>query len=59
MQEWRWYLSLMQDHEGTVDYIGGKRNNGGDDYLGKDRIACVIAIMLLSPERENLMLFQK
>ncbi len=59
MREWRWYLSLMQDHEGAVHYIGGKRNNGGDDYLGKDRIACVIAIMLLSPERENLMLFQK
>ncbi len=59
LEEWRWYLSLMQDHKGNVHYIGGKRNNGGDDYLGKDRMACVIAIMLLAPEREKLMLFGK
>ncbi len=58
LQEWRWYLSLMQDHQGKIHYIGGKRNNGGDSYLGMDRIACVIAIMLLSPKDERLILFQ-
>ena len=59
LQEWRWYLSLMQDHQGQITYIGGKRNNGGDSYLGTDRIACVIAIMLLSPSDERLILFRK
>ena len=59
LDEWRWYLALMQDHEGRIRYIGGKRNNGGDSYLGKNRIACVIAIMMLTPEREKLLLFQK
>ncbi|MCH2177515.1 MAG: DUF6288 domain-containing protein [Mariniblastus sp.] len=58
LQEWRWYLSLMQDHRGQITYIGGKRNNGGDSYLGTDRIACVIAIMLLSPTDGKLILFK-
>lgn len=58
LEEWRWYLSLMQDHQGKIHYIGGKRNNGGDSYLGPDRMACVIAIMLLSPPDERLILFK-
>ena len=58
LQEWRWYLSLMQDHQGKITYIGGKRNNGGDSYLGTDRVACVIAIMMLSPPDDRLILFQ-
>jgi len=58
LEEWRWYLSLMQDHQGKIHYIGGKRNNGGDSYLGLDRMACVIAIMLLSPPDERLILFK-
>ncbi len=58
LNEWRWYLSLTQDHQGTLHYIGGKRNNGGDSYLGMDRMACVIAIMVLSPADEKLILFK-
>jgi hypothetical protein len=58
LREWQWYLNLMQDHEGKLTYIGGKRNNGGDSYLGTDRIACVIAIMMLSPPDQQLILFQ-
>ena len=57
LSEWRWYLSLMQDHQGKIHYIGGKRNNGGDSYLGTDRIACAIAIMILSPADGKLILF--
>lgn len=59
LNEWRWYLSLMQDHQGKIHYIGGKRNNGGDSYLGQDRMACVIAIMLLSPADKRLILFKE
>lgn len=58
LREWQWYLSLMQDHRGKLTYIGGKRNNGGDSYLGRDRIACVIAIMMLAPPDQRLILFQ-
>ncbi len=59
VSEWRWYLALMQDHKGEIHYIGGKGNNGGDSYLGKNRIACIIALMILSPPDEKLILFKK
>ena len=57
LKEWRWYLALMQDHRGKINYIGGKGNNGGDSYLGMDRIICVVAIMIVAPPEGNLMLF--
>ncbi len=53
-EEWRWYLTLMVDSHGRVRYIGGKRNNGGDSYLGKDAMACVIALMLLACPDQKL-----
>ncbi len=56
LSEWRWYLTLMQTHEGSLRYIGGKGNNGGDSYLGFDRIACVIAILILTPPDGRLRL---
>ena len=58
LDEWRWYLSLTQDHRGKIRYIGGKKNNGGDGYLGKNRIACVIALMILAPPLEQLRLYR-
>ncbi|MAJ27850.1 hypothetical protein CBD41_00425 [bacterium TMED181] len=59
LKEWRWYLSLMQNHKGEIQYIGGKRNNGGDSYLGKNRIACVIALMIASPPNLRLRIFHR
>ena len=58
LDEWRWYLALMQNHQGKIVYIGGKKNNGGDSYLGKNRIACVIALMILNPPKEQLRLYR-
>ncbi len=58
LSEWRWYLTLMQNHEGKILYIGGKRNNGGDSYLGKNRIACTIALLILNPPRQHLRLYR-
>ncbi|MAW77805.1 MAG: DUF6288 domain-containing protein [Planctomycetota bacterium] len=55
-QEWRWYLSLMHRPDGSLHYIGGKRNNGGDGYLGKHRIGCIIAVLILTPPGEKLRL---
>lgn len=56
MGEWRWYLTLMWGHDDRIHYIGGKGNNGGDGYLGMDRMACIIALMLLTCPDENLRL---
>ncbi len=56
LREWRWYLSLMHRPDGSLHYIGGKRNNGGDGYLGKHRIGCSIAILMLTPPGERLRL---
>lgn len=58
VDEWRWYLALTQNHRGQIRYIGGKKNNGGDGYLGKHRMACAIALMMLSPPQEKLRLFR-
>ena len=58
LDEWCWYLSLTQNHLGQIRYIGGKKNNGGDGYLGKHRMACVIALMVLSPPQEKLRLYR-
>ncbi|MDE0960893.1 MAG: DUF6288 domain-containing protein [Planctomycetota bacterium] len=56
LEEWRWYLSLMHRPDRSVHYIGGKGNNGGDSYLGKHRIGCIIAILILTPPDEKLRL---
>ena len=58
VDEWRWYLALTQNHRGQIRYIGGKKNNGGDGYLGKHRMACAIALMMLSPPQEKLRIFR-
>ena len=41
LAEWRWYLALMRGPDDRITYIGGKGNNGGDSYLGFDKIAAV------------------
>ncbi|MDE0958619.1 MAG: DUF6288 domain-containing protein [Planctomycetota bacterium] len=54
LDEWRWYLSLMHRPDRSVHYIGGKGNNGGDGYLGKHRIGCIIAVLILTPPAQKL-----
>jgi len=48
LEEWRWYLTLSWGPGDRVGYIGGKGNNGGDSYLGRADVACVIALQLLA-----------
>ena len=48
MDSWRWYLSLMQQPDGSAAYIGGKRNNGGDHYLRTQHVAHAIAGCMLA-----------
>ena len=54
IDEWAWYLTLLRGPDDRLRYIGGKRNNGGDSYLGVHRIACIIAIQLLACPEEKL-----
>ncbi|TDJ74538.1 MAG: hypothetical protein E2O39_04820 [Planctomycetota bacterium] len=48
MDTWRWYLTLMRQPDGSAEYIGGKRNNGGDSYLGPAHVANAIAGLMLA-----------
>jgi len=59
MEEWRWYLALMWGPEDRIAYLGGKKNNGGDSYLGFETMACIIALQMLCCPDENLRMHQK
>ncbi len=59
MEEWRWYLALMWGPDDRIAYLGGKKNNGGDSYLGFETMACIIALQMLCCPDENLRMHQK
>lgn len=48
MDDWSWYLNLMRQPDFSADYVGSKRNNGGDGYLGKKEISHAMAGMMLA-----------
>lgn len=54
MDTWRWYLTLMRQPDGSAEYIGGKRNNGGDSYLGPAHVANAIAGVMLASGHGHL-----
>ena len=58
LEEWRFYLCLMRGPQDEIRYIGGKGNNGGDSYLGKDFMACIIALLMLGSHEKNLHLLR-
>ena len=57
MDSWQWYLTLMRQPDGSAEYIGGKRNNGGDHYLGKAHVANAIAGVMLASRFGKLHIF--
>ncbi len=57
METWRWYGALMLQPDGSAGYVGGKRNNGGDHYLGKQHIANAIAGTMIACRSKNLHIF--
>lgn len=59
VDEWRWYLALLRGPDDRLTYIGGKGNNGGDSYLGFDRIACIIALQVLACADGRLRMLQQ
>jgi hypothetical protein len=53
---WSWYFTLAEQPDHSAAYIGGKRNNGGDEYLGKPHIMnAAIGIVLGAPKRRLFM----
>lgn len=56
MQKWRPYLELCRSAAGPATYFGGKRNYGGDEYLGLHPIGnATVALMLASTEGKLFM----
>lgn len=51
---WRWYLDLMRAPDDSAGYVGGKRNNGGDHYLGEEHVANAIAGMIFATAEGKL-----
>lgn len=51
MRQWRPYLELCRTSAGTAAYFGGKRNYGGDQYLGLHPIGnATVALIVASAE---------
>ena len=54
MRTWGWYLALMRQPNASAEYVGGKRNNGGDSYLGLEHVANGIAGVMLATNLGHL-----
>ena len=49
MRKWRPFLELSRNAAGSAGYFGGKRNIGGDQYLGLEPIGnATVALMIAS-----------
>ena len=56
MRKWLPYLELCRSAAGPAVYFGGKRNYGGDEYLGLHPIGnATVALMLASGEKKLFM----
>jgi len=54
MQKWRPYLELCRTSAGSAAYFGGKRNFGGDQYLGLAPIGNATVALMLASGQNNL-----
>ncbi len=53
---WSWYFTLAEQPDHSAAYIGGKRNNGGDEYLGMPHIMnAAVGVVLGAPKRRLFM----
>ena len=56
LRRWKPYLELCRTSAGPASYFGGKRNIGGDEYLGLHPIGnATVALMLASAEGKLFM----
>jgi autotransporter-associated beta strand protein len=49
MENWRFYYNLGRQPDGSVAYVGGRENNGGDSYLDFNNVGWVNAAMPMVP----------
>jgi hypothetical protein len=56
MQKWKPYLELCRTSAGSAAYFGGKRNFGGDQYLGLMPIGNATVALMLASGQDNLFL---
>jgi hypothetical protein len=54
MQKWKPYLELCRTSAGSAAYFGGKRNYGGDQYLGLSAIGNATAALILASADKKL-----
>ena len=54
MRRWRPYLELCRTSTGSAAYFGGKRNYGGDEYLGLEPIGNATVALVLASADEKL-----
>ena len=54
LRKWRPYLELSRNAAGSVAYFGGKRNIGGDEYLGLKPIGNSMVALMLASEQGKL-----
>ncbi|MCA9246334.1 MAG: hypothetical protein KDA42_04435 [Planctomycetales bacterium] len=56
LQKWKPYLELCRTSSGSAAYFGGKRNIGGDQYLGLPAIGNATVALVLASGQEKLFL---
>lgn len=54
MRKWKTYLELCRTSTGSAAYFGGKRNYGGDMYLGLHPIGNATVALILASAEEKL-----
>ena len=54
IRKWRPYIELSRNAAGSVAYFGGKRNIGGDEYLGLKPIGNAMVALMLASEQGKL-----
>ncbi|MCH7726991.1 MAG: PDZ domain-containing protein [Planctomycetes bacterium] len=54
MRKWQPYLELCRTSTGSAAYFGGKRNYGGDEYLGLYPIGNATVALILASAEEKL-----
>ncbi len=54
---WKWYFTLAEGPDHEAYYIGSKRNNGGDTYLGRQGIFNAMVGVVLSAPKQTLYMY--
>ncbi|QQL45417.1 DUF6288 domain-containing protein [Sulfuriroseicoccus oceanibius] len=59
MENMKYFYQLHRNASGTLDYFGGRENNGGDGYLNLNSVAIINYAMAYAVQSGNLESFPK